>query len=183
MFAIGKFSRLCKMSARMLRYYDKEGLLKPEHTDEINGYRYYGNDQLERALLIKKLKEYKFSLLEIKTILHTSEQKLVTRLLCLKIKELSKEINQNRNSISEIQNIIEKKGGLIKGEQKGHDILLGIREERKVISQRMQININYMYKYIDILYDNAEKMVYNYVVCPQLFFWMKNFCLVIVILN
>lgn len=57
MYTISRFSQLCKMSARMLRHYDKEELLKPVHVDATNGYRYYEKNQLETALQIKKLKE------------------------------------------------------------------------------------------------------------------------------
>ncbi|HYF62646.1 MAG TPA: helix-turn-helix domain-containing protein, partial [Herpetosiphonaceae bacterium] len=48
MYKIGDFSRLAQVSVRMLRHYDKLGLLKPSHTDEWTGYRYYTVDQLPR---------------------------------------------------------------------------------------------------------------------------------------
>ncbi|MBP3519824.1 MAG: MerR family DNA-binding transcriptional regulator, partial [Oscillospiraceae bacterium] len=40
MLTIGEFSRLCRVSPRMLRYYESQGLLQPETVGE-NGYRYY----------------------------------------------------------------------------------------------------------------------------------------------
>lgn len=46
MLKIGEFSRLSKVSIRMLRYYDDIGLLKPAVTDRFTGYRYYNNGQL-----------------------------------------------------------------------------------------------------------------------------------------
>jgi DNA-binding transcriptional MerR regulator len=48
MYKIGDFSRLAQVSVRMLRHYDKLGLLKPSHTDEWTGYRHYTVDQLPR---------------------------------------------------------------------------------------------------------------------------------------
>jgi DNA-binding transcriptional MerR regulator len=48
MYKIGDFSRLAQVSVRMLRHYDKLGLLKPSQTDEWTGYRYYTVDQLPR---------------------------------------------------------------------------------------------------------------------------------------
>ena len=33
MFKIGEFSKLSRISIRMLRHYDEIGLLVPEHTD------------------------------------------------------------------------------------------------------------------------------------------------------
>ena len=46
MFKIGDFSRLAQVSVRMLRHYDKLGLLTPSQTDKWTGYRYYTIDQL-----------------------------------------------------------------------------------------------------------------------------------------
>jgi DNA-binding transcriptional MerR regulator len=40
MFKIGDFSRVAQISVRMLRHYDKLGLLTPSHTDRFTGYRY-----------------------------------------------------------------------------------------------------------------------------------------------
>ncbi len=45
MLTIGEFSRLGRVSARMLRHYDGLGLLCPEQIGE-NGYRYYKQEQL-----------------------------------------------------------------------------------------------------------------------------------------
>ena len=52
MYTIAEFSRICKMSTRMLRHYEKE-ILKPAYVNPVNGYRYYEQGQLEVALKIK----------------------------------------------------------------------------------------------------------------------------------
>lgn len=46
MLKIGDFSRLSRVSIRMLRYYDEMGLLKPDKVDAVTGYRYYSEEQL-----------------------------------------------------------------------------------------------------------------------------------------
>lgn len=38
---IGNFAKLSRVSTRMLRHYDKKGLLKPTRIDPITGYRFY----------------------------------------------------------------------------------------------------------------------------------------------
>ncbi|WP_242225322.1 MerR family transcriptional regulator [Bacillus cereus group sp. BfR-BA-01380] len=175
MYTISRFSQLCKMSARMLRHYDREGLLKPVYIDAANGYRYYENSQLEMALLIKKLREYKFSLPEIKTILQTSDRKLFIRFIHLKINELSKEINRYRRIITEMQEMIEKKVDLIQGERRAYDILLGMRKEVSVVSQRLQINIADVDKCIDSLYDKAEESNIQLCGVPSVIFFDEEF--------
>lgn len=46
MLKIGDFSRLSRVSVRMLRYYDDNDLIKPISVDEYTGYRYYSEQQL-----------------------------------------------------------------------------------------------------------------------------------------
>ena len=46
MLKIGEFSKLSRISIRMLRYYDDIGLIKPYFIDPVNGYRYYHEESL-----------------------------------------------------------------------------------------------------------------------------------------
>jgi DNA-binding transcriptional MerR regulator len=62
MFKIGEFSRLSRVSVRMLRHYDQLGLLTPSETDPFTGYRYYSADQLPRLNRIIALRDLGFSL-------------------------------------------------------------------------------------------------------------------------
>lgn len=79
MLTIGEFSRLCRVSPRMLRYYESQGLLRPEAVGE-NGYRYYKQEQLTDALWIEHLKRYGFTLAEVKELLDQPEEVLLKRL-------------------------------------------------------------------------------------------------------
>jgi DNA-binding transcriptional MerR regulator len=65
MFKIGEFSRLSRVSIRMLRHYDQLGLLTPSQTDQFTGYRYYSADQLPRLNRILALRDLGFSLEQI----------------------------------------------------------------------------------------------------------------------
>ena len=65
MFKIGDFSRIARVSCRLLRYYDEIGLLKPGSTERDTGYRYYSASQLPRLNRILVLKELGLSLEEI----------------------------------------------------------------------------------------------------------------------
>lgn len=71
MFRIGDFSRIARVSARLLRFYEEEGLFAPAHTDARTGYRFYGVAQLAQLNRIIVLKELGFSLEEVRTILGT----------------------------------------------------------------------------------------------------------------
>ena len=69
MFKIGEFSRLSRVSVRMLRHYDRLGLLTPSETDPFTGYRYYSAEQLPRLNRILALRDLGFSLEQISGML------------------------------------------------------------------------------------------------------------------
>jgi DNA-binding transcriptional MerR regulator len=69
MFRIGEFSRIARVSARLLRYYDELGLLRPGVVDAATGYRYYTSAQLQRLNRILVLKELGLSLEQIGNVI------------------------------------------------------------------------------------------------------------------
>jgi DNA-binding transcriptional MerR regulator len=72
MFRIGEFSRIARVSARLLRFYDETGLFVPAHADEQTGYRYYTVTQLAELNRILVLKDLGFSLEQIGEIVHAN---------------------------------------------------------------------------------------------------------------
>lgn len=75
MLKIGEFSKLSRVSVRMLRHYDEIGLLKPARIDCFTDYRYYREDQLPTAGRIAALKDMGFSLADIVKILEIYEDR------------------------------------------------------------------------------------------------------------
>jgi DNA-binding transcriptional MerR regulator len=71
-FRIGDFSRIARVSCRLLRYYDKLGLLKPAQLERDSGYRYYSASQLPRLNRILVLKELGLSLEDIARVLDSN---------------------------------------------------------------------------------------------------------------
>ena len=69
MLKIGEFSKLSRVSIRMLRHYDDIGLLKPAEIDDFTGYRYYREEQLFTVGRITSLKDMGFALADIIKIL------------------------------------------------------------------------------------------------------------------
>ena len=75
MLKIGEFSKLSRISIRMLRHYDEIGLLKPAEIDRFTDYRYYREDQLPKAGRIAALKDMGFSLADIVRILEVYDDR------------------------------------------------------------------------------------------------------------
>lgn len=71
MFRIGDFSRIARVSARQLRFYEEIGLFVPAHADSRTGYRFYNSAQLGELNRIIVLKELGFSLEQVRDILRS----------------------------------------------------------------------------------------------------------------
>ena len=69
MLKIGEFSKLSRVSVRMLRHYDEVGLLAPSEVDPMTGYRYYSERQLITAGRIAALRALGFGLSETRELL------------------------------------------------------------------------------------------------------------------
>ncbi len=95
MLTIGEFSKLSHLTSKTLRYYDEIDLLKPAYTDTESGYRYYHIEQLKTALLITRLKNYLFSLDEIKLVLNNQQNRLF---MDSKMQEKKKEMTERLES-------------------------------------------------------------------------------------
>lgn len=74
MLKIGDFSKLSRVSIRMLRHYDQMGLLHPARTDGFTGYRYYSESQLPRAARIASLRDMGFGLTDITTVMESDDR-------------------------------------------------------------------------------------------------------------
>ena len=51
MIKIGDLAKICNVSTQTLRYYDAEGVLKPDITDSSSGYRFYSVDAVEKYIV------------------------------------------------------------------------------------------------------------------------------------
>ena len=95
MLKIGDFSKLSRVSIRMLRHYDDIGLLKPAEIDDFTGYRYYREDQLFIVARITALKDMGFALADIVRILEVyDDREKLDGFLMVRQKELAEEAKE-----------------------------------------------------------------------------------------
>lgn len=71
-YTVKKLADISGVSARTLRYYDQIGLLKPEYVD-VNGYRIYGEKQVDLLQQILFYRELDISLDEIASIVNSPD--------------------------------------------------------------------------------------------------------------
>ncbi len=139
MLKIGEFSKLSRVSIRMLHHYDEIGLLKPAQIDSFTGYRYYQEEQLPIAGRIRALKDMGFGLAHIGEILSCFEDPVILeKYLCSKQAELeaAKEVVNSRIRLLETARERLRKGvNTMK-----YDVTLKTLPERYVASVRMTLS-------------------------------------------
>ncbi len=106
-YSIGEFSRITSLSIKSLRLYHEKEILVPSEVDKSTGYRYYNERNIELARTIKVLKEYDFSLAEIKEIIiEFSDESEILEQLIEKKKDIEKKIANYKNISLSIDLII-----------------------------------------------------------------------------
>jgi PPM family protein phosphatase len=78
--SIGEFARRSRLSPKALRLYDGLGLLSPARVDELSGYRYYEDGQLDQARLIATLRQVGVPLTTAKELLELEPAELAEQL-------------------------------------------------------------------------------------------------------
>ncbi len=104
MISIGDFARLGQVSVRMLRHYDRLGLLPPADIDPHSGYRRYAAEQLARLNRIVALKDLGFTLDQVGSVLDSGVDPDELRgMLRLRHAELEHEESLTRARLSAVE--------------------------------------------------------------------------------
>ena len=111
MLSIGEFSKLAHISTRMLRHYDRIGLLHPSHVGNENGYRYYEQTQLDTLAKIETLKGFGFTLAEIAALLPLPQDVLALHIRA-QITPTSQAMEKMRKSIRLMEQAIAQMEGI-----------------------------------------------------------------------
>jgi len=69
---IGEYAAATQLTAKALRLYDEQGLIKPSLVDAANGYRYYHADQVATGRLVRTLRDMNLSLAQVAQVLAIS---------------------------------------------------------------------------------------------------------------
>lgn len=164
MYKIGETSKITKISTRMLRYYDKENILKPSCIKD-NGYRYYTDKDISIISKIKILRRYDFTYEEIKIILDNNKYE-DKHIYINKIKELTHNMNKYGDLISEIEEEkdIKNKNIIINN----YDINFCEKQSVQTLCKRVLINYDEIDKFIESCYSvvsqkRITKLGYYYI--------------------
>ncbi|MGN1042201.1 MAG: MerR family transcriptional regulator [Christensenellales bacterium] len=105
MLKIGEFSVLAKTTVKTLRFYEKEGLLRPCYVDTDTGYRYYETSQLTELSAIIALRQTGFSIKEIREYSNGNLNEFLTS----KRAELKKVVDDANDKLRRIEYLLKEK--------------------------------------------------------------------------
>src|SRR5689334_9253884 len=104
---IGRFSQICRLTIKALRYYDDQGLLKPALVDPQSGYRYYGLGQVAVADRIRALREIDMPLEEIAAALRETDPAAISSRLTVHQRRLEQQIATLESSLAALLGMLE----------------------------------------------------------------------------
>jgi DNA-binding transcriptional MerR regulator len=106
---IGAFTKRTRLSYKALRLYDAMGLLTPAFVDEQSSYRYYSEEQIEKAKLIGLLRQLEMPLNRIANVL-TLPGGEASRAIALYWHEVEADARVKRRLVHYLGSYLEDKG-------------------------------------------------------------------------
>ena len=135
MFRIGEFSRIARVSCRLLRHYEELGLIAPARTDPDTAYRYYSAAQLPQLNRILVLRELGFSLEEIGRMVRDGVSAAELRgMLALRRAQAARSVEAEEQRLRRIESHLAQLE--TDGRVESDDVLVRAEPERRLISFR-----------------------------------------------
>ncbi len=104
MYTIGEFAAAGRVSVRMLRHYDRIGLLAPAYVDPRTGYRHYDDAQLVTLLRIVELRRLGCSLDDAAEVIGAPDHRAALRaVLERRRRELRSSIQVERAQLAAVE--------------------------------------------------------------------------------
>ena len=101
-YSIGEVSKICNVSTKALRHYDKIGLISSERASS-NNYRYYSNESLLAVPVIKYYKQMGFRLDEMREFIDGNVYHALRRSFSAKIEELQRTQEETRRKHASVK--------------------------------------------------------------------------------
>ena len=105
---IGDFSLATQLSIKTLRYYHEIGLLEPAEIDSDTGYRYYSDDQLGAAQIIRRLRSLQMPVSEVKSVLDASDTETRNRVIVAHLDRLESELAVTTAAVTELRDLLDR---------------------------------------------------------------------------
>jgi DNA-binding transcriptional MerR regulator len=100
---VGQFATLTHLSVKTLRHYHDVGLLEPARVDPETGYRYYDLDQLPAAQLIRRLRNLKMPIAEVRSVLLAGDPDARNEVISAHLLRLEAKLDETRAAVTSLR--------------------------------------------------------------------------------
>ena len=155
LYSIGEVSKICNVSKKTLRFYDKINLISPDYISEESKYRYYSKDTLLFVPIIKYYKQMGFKLEEMKNLLDGDTYDVQLLGFSKKIEELRTErenINVAYRSVKDWYNLIQEAESVL--ENNATEVSVKFVESITACCMMQEFHHNYIESIINIAWVN-----------------------------
>ena len=104
---VGDFSRITHLSVKTLRHYHDVGLLEPADVNPGTGYRYYQQDQVPTAQVIRRLRDLGMPVAEVKAVLTADNLAARNALIAAHLDRLEAELAETRSAVDSLRNLLQ----------------------------------------------------------------------------
>jgi DNA-binding transcriptional MerR regulator len=101
--SVGQFATMTHLSVKTLHHYHHVGLLEPVHVDPHTGYRYYSLDQLPTAQLIRRLRDLRMPVGDVRDVLVAQNTGERESLIEAHIDRLEAELDKTKAAVSSLR--------------------------------------------------------------------------------
>ncbi|MFD7156199.1 MerR family transcriptional regulator [Kribbella sp. NPDC059898] len=103
---VGEFSRLTHLSVKTLHHYHEIGLLAPVSVDSSSGYRRYGTSQVETAQLIRRLRELRMPLPDVRAVVEAGDGAAREETLRAHLERMEQELAHTRDVVTSLRELL-----------------------------------------------------------------------------
>jgi DNA-binding transcriptional MerR regulator len=105
--SVGQFATMTHLSVKTLRHYHEVDLLEPARVDEWTGYRYYSLDQLPAAQLIRRLRDLKMPIPDVRSVLLARDPAERNVLISAHMDRLENELAETRAAVNSLRVLLD----------------------------------------------------------------------------
>ena len=105
--SVGQFATMTHLSVKTLRHYHEVGLLEPARVDAWTGYRYYALDQLPTAQLIRRLRDLKMPIPDVRSVLVARNPDERNVLISAHMDRLEAELAETRAAVNSLRVLLD----------------------------------------------------------------------------
>jgi DNA-binding transcriptional MerR regulator/effector-binding domain-containing protein len=109
--SVGRFATMTHLSIKTLRHYHQVGLLEPAEVDSETGYRYYTLEQLPTAQLIRRLRDLRMPVADVRAVLVANSPSERDSLISAHIDHLETELAKTQAALTSLRVLLDSVAG------------------------------------------------------------------------